>query len=107
MMVDHSEPTHLLAPATDDFRKRLRWYRSKLLTRLGYRADHWCRVVYIDAWKKFLHTLPLAELEALEISPGPTTHWRDIGFGHYEGHGFPSFDICKETLPRQFDVILA
>jgi SAM-dependent methyltransferase len=89
------------------WRRAFRWYRSKILARLGYREDHWVRVVYIDHWKAHLRSLPLGTLDALEVSPGYTTHWRDIGFRSYEGLEYPHFDITKDALPRQFDVILA
>jgi hypothetical protein len=76
-------------------------------TRLGgYRQDQWVRVVQIDEWKAFLGGLPLAQLDALEISPGTITIWRQIGFGSYTAVDFPAFDINKNTLPRVFDIIM-
>jgi SAM-dependent methyltransferase len=91
----------------DDWRKTLRWYRSKLLGRIGYREDHWVRVVQIDSWRSFLRTLPVATMDVLEISPAGVNYWRDFGFRSYTEAGFPDFDITGQSLPRQFDLIIA
>jgi hypothetical protein len=45
------------------------------------------------------------EFEALEISG---TFWRDrCKFKSYESVGFPNFDVCKDSLARKFDLIIA
>jgi SAM-dependent methyltransferase len=90
-----------------DWRKKLRWYRSRFLRSIGYREDHWVRVAQIDSWKAFLRTVPVSECDALEISPAGVTYWREFGFKSYTPAGFPEFDITKQTLPRQFDIIIA
>jgi SAM-dependent methyltransferase len=91
----------------DDWRKALRWYRSKILRRMGYREDHWVRVVQIDSWREYLRTRPVKTLDVLEISPQGVSYWRDFGFKSYTAVDFPQFDITKEALPRQFDLIIA
>lgn len=91
----------------EDWRKTLRWYRSKILRRIGYREDHWVRVVQINSWRAFLRTLPVASMDVLEISPQGVDCWRQFGFRSYTPVDFPTFDITKETLPRQFDLIIA
>jgi SAM-dependent methyltransferase len=73
----------------------------------GYRSDQWVRVVQIDEWKHFLTSKPLASLTALEISPGLVSMWREIGFGSYNSVDYPEFDITKQRIPEQFDVIIA
>jgi SAM-dependent methyltransferase len=93
--------------AHDDWRKRLRWYRSKLLRRIGYREDHWVRVAQIDSWRGFLRSLPTSTLDVCEISPAGVSYWRDFGFRSYTAVGFPEFDITRQALPRTFDIIIA
>ena len=87
--------------------KLARYYTHEMARRIGYRADQWVRVVQVDDWCEFLAKLPTARLDALEISPGGVTHWRDFGFRSYTSVDFPDFDITKDILPRTFDVIIA
>jgi SAM-dependent methyltransferase len=90
-----------------ELRHRGRGLRYVVFPKLGYRLDQWARVVQIDEWKAFLTELPLARLQALEISPGDKTIWRQIGFGSYTAVDFPTFDITTDTLPCVFDIIIA
>jgi len=47
-------------------------------------------------------------LTALEISPGgKDSPWCSLGFAEYTGMDYPEFDICKNPLNRQFDIIIA
>jgi len=69
--------------------------------------DHTIRVAYIDEWKRYLVTLPISTLSALEISPEKVSHWRNAGFGSYTAVAYPEFDITQQVLPRKFDVIIA
>ena len=73
----------------------------------GYQETHWVRKAQIDAWRAFLNALPIGQLDALEISPADTAVWRAAGFSSYTAVQFPEFNITQETLPRQFDVIIA
>jgi SAM-dependent methyltransferase len=73
----------------------------------GYIETQWLRVVYHDQWKHFFSTLPTEQLSLLEVSPGPVAMWREQGWAKYTPVQFPTFDITKDTLPQQFDVIIA
>jgi SAM-dependent methyltransferase len=84
-----------------------RYVKRKVAVALGYRFDHWVRVVAIDDWKRFLASLPVGSLNALEISPSGVSLWRSSGFASYKSVQFPEFDITRETLPETFDVIIA
>jgi SAM-dependent methyltransferase len=84
-------------------RQLQRWLSGKS----GLTDLHWARVVYHDEWKAFLSSLPTARLSLLEVSPGPMTTWRGLGWASYKGVQYPEFDITKEALPEQFDVIVA
>jgi SAM-dependent methyltransferase len=84
-----------------------RYVKRKLGRAAGYRFDQWVRVVNIDDWKRFLAALPVASLDAREISPGEVSYWRDSGFASYKSVQFPEFDITREALPEKFDVIFA
>ena len=64
-------------------------------------------VVYIDEWRRFLNGIGPANLNALEISPGAVSHWKNLGFRSYRAVQFPDFDITRQSLPESFDVIIA
>src|SRR5690242_17118296 len=73
----------------------------------GYEMTDWIRIVQNQDISEFLLGLPLAKLDALEISPGRSSLWRRIGFRSYTEVDYPAFDVTKEVLPRTFDVIIA
>lgn len=78
----------------------------KTLQAIGYETDDWVRVVlYRDAFA-FIRELGPQNLDALEISGG--IQWRrEFTFKSYRATEFPGFDICSETLPDRFDLIIA
>jgi len=86
--------------AGQDFFRRLRGA-------MGYQETHWVRKTQVDSWRAFLGALPVGQLDVLEISPADATIWRDAGYRSYTAVQFPDFDVTKQTLPRQFDVIIA
>ena len=77
-----------------------------MLRSVGYDTTDWVRsAMYRDCFA-FIHTLGPERLDVLEISGG--NQWtRDLAFKSYENTEYPGFDICAETLPRQFDLIIA
>lgn len=78
----------------------------KRLIAVGYDPVDWVRTVMYQRCFDFIRSLDPAKLSALEISAGP--QWkRDLEFGSYEATEYPGFDVCSETLPRQFDLIIA
>ena len=72
---------------------------------VGYDHRLWARVVMYERCFALLRTLGPAQLDALEISAGPA--WRELGFRSFTTANYPDFDICKDVLARQFDVIIA
>jgi SAM-dependent methyltransferase len=83
--------------------------RSKLkaiLTKFGFDTTDWVRVVMYRRCFEFIRTLGPENLDILEISGGP--QWkRTFNFHSYSETQYPTFDICSQTLDRQFDLIIA
>lgn len=73
---------------------------------IGYDTADWMRIVMYQRCFAFLRTLGPERLDALEISSGP--QWtREFTFRSHTETRFPSFDICAQTLPARFDLIIA
>ena len=54
----------------------------------------------------FIRDLGPERLDVLEISGGP--QWkREFDFRSYTTTSYPDFDVCSETLPERFDLIIA
>jgi SAM-dependent methyltransferase len=88
--------------ARPEFRENAR----QLARRLGYETTHWVRVVMYQRCFAFIRSLGEEQLDVLEVSGG--SQWRrEFNFRSYEATHYPEFDICSETLPRQFDLIIA
>lgn len=85
-----------------ELKERLR----KTLRAIGYETDDWVRVaMYRDAFA-FIRQLGPEKLDVLEISGG--AQWRrEFTFKSYRATDYPEFDICSETLPERFDLIIA
>jgi SAM-dependent methyltransferase len=83
--------------------------KSKLrraLLSVGYDPTDWMRVVMYRRCFAFVRSLGPEQLDVLEISAGP--QWsREFTFRSYIGTAFPQFDICSQTVPAQFDLIIA
>jgi SAM-dependent methyltransferase len=78
------------------------------LKRLGYDYDqrNWLRIRQIEAFEQFFQSqAPLGDI--LEISPGWNSMWGNLPARSYRSVDFPDFDICKDTLPEQFDLVIA
>jgi SAM-dependent methyltransferase len=67
-------------------------------------VDHWCRVVMNAATQEIVGQLPFPSFDVLEVSG---TSWGRAGFRSYRSVRYPDFDICREALPEQFDLIIA
>jgi SAM-dependent methyltransferase len=74
---------------------------------LGYRWEHWVRVAQRQDWLLFLSNLPASQADALEISPGAASLWKDLGFRSYVSAEYPKFDITRQALENKFDIIIA
>jgi SAM-dependent methyltransferase len=94
----------LLQPYLEDdsFRQKVK----NAAGRVGFDTTDWLRVVMYRECFAFIDSINPEALDVLEISGGP--QWRrNFNFGSYTSTDFPDFDICAETLDRQFDLIIA
>jgi hypothetical protein len=79
-----------------------------IYTLTNYDHGQWARVVMHRELFKIVKGFNPEQLCALEISPGGAdSPWREIGFGEYVTVDYPEFDVCKDRLDRQFDIIIA
>jgi SAM-dependent methyltransferase len=77
-----------------------------VLQTIGYDTVDWVRVVMYRESFKFLRELGPEKLNVLEISGG--VQWRrQFNFKSYATTEYPDFDICAETLSREFDIVIA
>jgi SAM-dependent methyltransferase len=83
--------------------------RAKLkgiLRSIGFDTTDWVRVVMYRRCFEFVRGLGPENLDVLEISGGP--QWRRVfTFRSYSETQYPGFDICSQTLNREFDLIIA
>jgi SAM-dependent methyltransferase len=87
-------------------RPRLKARLRAALHSIGYDTADWMRIVMYQRCFAFLRTLGPGRLDALEISGGP--QWtREFTFRSHAATSFPRFDICAQTLPARFDLIIA
>jgi hypothetical protein len=78
----------------------------KALRAVGYETTDWMRIVMYRRCFAFIADLGPETLDTLEISAGP--NWaREFRFRSYTGTSYPGFDICSQTLPARFDLIIA
>lgn len=72
---------------------------------IGYDTTHVTRTMAYRAVEAKLQALGPGTLDVMEISGG--AHWRGIGFRSYLDFAYPHYDICRDRLDRQFDLIIA
>ena len=71
---------------------------------LGYEETLWTRRVPDEETRRLIAGLGPSGLRALEISGRV---WQDEGFRSYEAAEYPAYDVCRNTLPGPFDLIIA
>jgi SAM-dependent methyltransferase len=77
-----------------------------VLDRLGYDTADWMRIIMYQKCFEYIRILKPERLDTMEISAGP--QWaREFTFRSYTPTHYPDFDICEQTLPAQFDLIIA
>ncbi len=82
--------------------------RFLLEQKTGFDRMQWSRIRMYEQLFRHLREWEPGRLSALEISPGsPDSPWRQLAFAHYRGVEYPDFDICRDALDEQFDVIIA
>jgi SAM-dependent methyltransferase len=87
-------------------RPQLKTRLMRCLQAMGYETADWVRIVMYRSCFDYVKALDPSCLDVLEVSAGP--QWRrEFNFRSYEETGFPEFDICLETLPSRYDLIVA
>jgi SAM-dependent methyltransferase len=81
----------------DKLRTYLRW--------IGFDTTHWTRIAAYRQSRAWLDEIGITKLDALEIAPGD--YWQALPFRSYRSVTFPGFDICRDVLPEQFDLVIA
>ncbi len=86
--------------------RRVKARLRQALHAVGYDTADWMRIVMHRRCFAFVRSLAPGRLDALEISGGP--QWvREFQFRSYTAAAHPGFDICFQTLPDRFDLIIA
>lgn len=76
------------------------------LRAVGYDDRNWLRIKQITEFENFLSRDSRCNRRVLEISPGRNPYWRNL-CTNYWAVGYPEFDICTDTLPETFHVVIA
>jgi len=85
---------------------RLKHLGLKAVEACGYDRRNWLRIRQIEAFEDFLRSRP-GQTDVIEISPGWNNHWSKLPFRSYRSVDYPEFDICRQALPEQFDIVIA
>jgi SAM-dependent methyltransferase len=72
---------------------------------VGYDKMHITRAVAYREIDQWLDAMGSEKLDVLEISAG--WKWRDRQWNSYSEMNWPDYDICQDTLDRQFDLVIA
>ncbi len=78
---------------------------KRFLDMIGYEYGHWTRIEMYRHCFNLLRDLSPERLDVLEISAGDK--WKKLGFKNFTEANYPEFDICKDRLDHQFDLIIA
>ncbi len=80
-------------------------YAERAARIVGYDKTHITRTVAYRAVDSFLNTLPVAEMNALEIAAG--WKWRERDWRSFTEMNWPDYDICNDVLDSEFDICIA
>lgn len=94
-----------MSAAQPSFLERHEKRIKSMLSAVGYDHRHLTRPVMYERCSELLNALGPSKLDALEVSAGK--HFQSLGFKSFSEANYPEFDICKEHLDRQFDVVIA
>lgn len=72
---------------------------------VGYDPLHLTRPVMYRECEALIRKLGPERLDALEISAGK--FFSTLGFKLFQTADYPEFDVCKDVLDRQFDIVIA
>ena len=78
---------------------------KRVANTVGYDTTHITRTVAYRAIDGLLDTLPVDQLDALEVAAG--WKWREYGWHSFTEMNWPDYDICEDVLDRQFDIVIA
>lgn len=78
---------------------------KRFLSAIGYDWGHWTRTVMYRECKALIHGLDPERLDAMEISAGDK--FQQLPFRSFTEMNYPEYDICKDRLPGEFDLIIA
>lgn len=86
-------------PKAKDFLRRK-------LQGMGLDTSDWMRIEMYRSSFAHIRSLGPENLDVLEISGG--VQWRrEFDFKSYKSADYPDFDVCSQTLPQQYDLIIA
>jgi SAM-dependent methyltransferase len=77
---------------------------SRIRRFLGYEETLWTRKVADMEVRRLVQHITPPPSSVLEISG---FSWQEFGFDSYQSADYPAFDICEQTLPEKFDLIIA
>jgi SAM-dependent methyltransferase len=90
-------------------RARLRAVRAAIwhfLSLFGFDNRDWSRIALYDACDQFLRAKFDAKT-AKVLGVSTAGHFAEFGFENFRSADYPEFDICRDTLPERFDLIVA
>jgi SAM-dependent methyltransferase len=103
-VVSEPAPSSVLSAIRN--RPRLKATMKKYLEAIGYDTTDWVRVAMYRHAFEFITQLGPERLRVMEVSAG--SQWRSkFAFQSFVGTSYPAFDICKDVLPEQFDLVIA
>ncbi len=85
------------------FERAIKSCADSLRPIFGWRRRHQVRA-FLTGHERLVRTLPHTGFDVLEISGNK---WASFGFKSYRDVGYPGYDLCKEPLPKRFDLIVA
>jgi SAM-dependent methyltransferase len=85
------------------------WVSRLVARELNIRVgrEQWARTVMYQECCTLITKLEPSRLDVLEISGRDAGPWRALGFKSVKQTDYPEFDICKDRLDEQFDLIIA
>jgi SAM-dependent methyltransferase len=89
---------------------RWRWFalRKRITPYFGIEPRQWARVVMDRETRRFVGSLDVGRLDALEISGTTDSVWATFGFASYQVANYPEYDICERPVATEaFDVVIA
>jgi SAM-dependent methyltransferase len=108
--IGENEHTEIVIMLDRIYEKHLSMYLGaekvkRFLDLVHYDHEHWTRPVMHRECVKLLRDIGMEKLEVLEISAGG--FWKTLPFKSFREANYPEFDICKDRLDGQFDLIIA